>query len=145
MVCAGAHLPLDFRDLAAYHVRLAVLLALSRARNVVARSPEDALAMLLRAIEQAESRSTKYGSVGATSPLSFCHPFCHRVATPSHSFLLCIYVSELAAWGEVVVGWSTVGCIHMDISDIGTTSTAAMLRKNIHVEFGSALMLRVLR
>lgn len=62
---AGAHLPLDFRDLAAYHVRLAVLAALARARNAVARSPEDALAMLLRAIEQAESRSTKYGSVGA--------------------------------------------------------------------------------
>lgn len=50
-------------------MRLAVLAALARARTVAGRSPEDALAMLVRAIEQAESRSTKYGSIGAPSLL----------------------------------------------------------------------------
>jgi hypothetical protein len=62
--CTGRHLPLDFRDLAGYHVSLSALAAIARARSSSGFSPDAALDLLLRALVEAENRSPKFESVG---------------------------------------------------------------------------------
>lgn len=71
----GRHRPLDFSDLAEYHVRLAVLSALARSRTAAGFSPDSVIDLLLDALLHAENRSSQFDSVGASlcrrNPLSF--------------------------------------------------------------------------
>lgn len=59
----GRHNPIDFSDLAEYHVRLAVLSALARARTA-GFSKDSVIDMLLDALLHAENRSSQFDSIG---------------------------------------------------------------------------------
>lgn len=61
----GRHKPLDFTDLAEYHVRLAVLAALARSRTPEGFSQDSVIDLLLDALLHAENRSSQFDSVGA--------------------------------------------------------------------------------
>lgn len=62
---SGRHKPLDFTDLAEYHVRLAVLAALARSRTPEGFSQDSVIDLLLDALLHAENRSSQFDSVGA--------------------------------------------------------------------------------
>jgi hypothetical protein len=67
----GTYRPLDFSDLAEYHVRLSVLKALARARSSTGFSPDLAVDTLLDVLRSTENRSSRFDSVGVaplTSP-----------------------------------------------------------------------------
>jgi hypothetical protein len=67
----GCHLPLDFQDLGEFEVRLAVIVAMARARTPLGTSPEPVLDLILGALKVVDNRNLEFDSTGVLhdSPL----------------------------------------------------------------------------